>query len=269
MEDHILSAAMKLSQGKHLETTMSSLYEAIKASEHLLTSDLEASKWFDLSVPTDLLNSPSAYPSLAAAINQANSHNSLKRLVGNKNTGGLVTPPYSPKAFASAPAPPRSPCKKPPLLGLSHLTLNEDVPMAEETDMQTETQTQIEQNRECEAPEEGRAQLNNSDGDGDGRGEVHVADGDGDSRGEGEDDDAMVAQEPQEAEVEEVEDFHAEDGDDDAMVAKEPQEADVEEVEDVEAEDRQELEDVRGGQVQGDTVNHRGTCLSNMHHPTG
>jgi hypothetical protein len=266
MENHILSAAVGLSQGKHLETTMTSLYEAIKASEDLLTSDLEASKWFNLSVGTELLNTPSTYSSLAAAINQANLHNSLKRRVGDKNTGGLVTPPYSPKAFPSAPAPPRSPCNKPPLLGLSNLTLNEDVPMAEET----ETQTQMEKNRKCEAPKEGQAQLDKSDGgDGDGRGEVHVADRDGDSRGEGEDDNAMVAKEPQEAEVEEVEDFHAEDEDDDAMVAKEPQEAEVEEVEDVGAEDRQEPEDVQGDQMQGDTVNHRGTCLSNMHHLTG
>jgi hypothetical protein len=42
MEDHVLSAAMKLSHGEDLITTITGLHEKIKASEDALTRNLEA-----------------------------------------------------------------------------------------------------------------------------------------------------------------------------------------------------------------------------------
>jgi hypothetical protein len=54
MEDHVLSAAMKLSHGEDLMTTITGLHEGIKALEDALTHNLEAFNWFNLSIPTDL-----------------------------------------------------------------------------------------------------------------------------------------------------------------------------------------------------------------------
>jgi hypothetical protein len=55
MEDHILLAAMKLSHSEDLITTITGLHEEIKASEDVLTCNLEAFNWFNLFIPTDLL----------------------------------------------------------------------------------------------------------------------------------------------------------------------------------------------------------------------
>jgi hypothetical protein len=42
MEDHVLSAAIKLSHGEDLITTITGLHKGIKALEDVLTRDLEA-----------------------------------------------------------------------------------------------------------------------------------------------------------------------------------------------------------------------------------
>ena len=246
IEDCILSAAMKLSHGEHFGTTMSSLYEALKASQDALTGDPESSKWFDLSIPTNLLNHPPPESARASLLPNALSH-----LVADKNRGGLVTPPFSPQGFPSTSALLRSPCMNPQQLGLHHLSLDEDVPMAKETDLQTETQRQPEQDGDSEANKEWRAESDNSDGgDGDGGREVHEEDShrDGGRRGKEEDEDSMAVEEPQEDEVEGVEDVPEEDG-------REPQHEAQEEGEDDE--------------VPGDKVNDGGTCWSNMHPVTG
>jgi hypothetical protein len=61
IEDHILLAALKLSHGEDLITTITCLHEEIKASEDVLTpQSLEAFNQFDLSIPTDLLDCQSS-----------------------------------------------------------------------------------------------------------------------------------------------------------------------------------------------------------------
>lgn len=57
IEDHILSAAIRLSHGDDLEATMSQLQTEITGCEDALTRDLEAANWFDLATPTNLLTS--------------------------------------------------------------------------------------------------------------------------------------------------------------------------------------------------------------------
>ena len=105
MEDHILSASMKLFHGKDLRTTISCLHEGIKASEDVLTHDLEAFNWFNLSIPTDLLNCQ-PLQSLPAAENNYLSLllNEFQNLVGLENPAELASPPCMPKGFPSASA---------------------------------------------------------------------------------------------------------------------------------------------------------------------
>jgi hypothetical protein len=62
MEDHILSAAMRLSHGEDLDATMSQLHIDITACEDALARDLEAAHWFDLGIPTDRLTSHCSQP---------------------------------------------------------------------------------------------------------------------------------------------------------------------------------------------------------------
>ena len=97
MEDHVLLAAMKLSHGEDLRMTISCLHE--KASEDALTDNLEAFNWFDLSIPTDLLNCQLFQSLPAAEINYLLLLlNTIKNLVGLKNAGGLASPPAHPRA---------------------------------------------------------------------------------------------------------------------------------------------------------------------------
>ena len=53
LEDHILSAAVNLSHGENMDSVMDNLHSQIKASEDVLTSDIEATNWFDFSTPPD------------------------------------------------------------------------------------------------------------------------------------------------------------------------------------------------------------------------
>ena len=119
MEDHVLSAAMKLSHGEDLRTTISCLHEGIKASEDVLTHDLEAFNWFDLSIPTDLLNCQPLQSLPAAEINYSLLLlNKFQNPVGLENPAGLASPPCTPKGFPSASAILQSPCINPQLLDL-------------------------------------------------------------------------------------------------------------------------------------------------------
>jgi hypothetical protein len=103
MEDHVLSAAMKLSHGEDLITTITCLHEGIKALEDALTHDLEAFNWFNLSIPTDLLICQPSQSLPTAEINYSLLFPSqFKTLVGLENTAGLASPPYTPKGFPSA-----------------------------------------------------------------------------------------------------------------------------------------------------------------------
>lgn len=71
MENHVLSAAMSLACGGNINSTLNNLHSAIKGSEDALTSDLEASNWFHLSTPTDLLKSAPSQSLPSAEINYA------------------------------------------------------------------------------------------------------------------------------------------------------------------------------------------------------
>jgi hypothetical protein len=130
MENHILSAALKLSYGKDLATTISHLHDGIKAAEDALTRDLQACNWFDLSIPTDLLHCQPSQSLPEAEINYSSLllQNALNNIFNNnRNTGGLASPPDSPSTFPSASVIPGSPCINPKLLSLTHLSLNEDI----------------------------------------------------------------------------------------------------------------------------------------------
>ena len=91
IRDHVLLAAMKLSHGEDLRTTISCLYEGIKASEDTLTCNVEAFNWFDLSIPTDLLNCQPSQSLPVAEINYLSLlTNRIKNLIGLENAGGLT-----------------------------------------------------------------------------------------------------------------------------------------------------------------------------------
>jgi hypothetical protein len=149
MEDHIFSAAMKLSQGEDLITTITGLHEGIKALEDALTRDLEAFNWYNLSIPTDLLICQPSQSLPAAEINYSSLLlNQFKTLVGLENAAGLASPPYTPKGFPSASTMLQSPSINPQLLEFGQLRLNEDVSMVEDNCVQTETWMQTEQDGE-------------------------------------------------------------------------------------------------------------------------
>ena len=120
MEDHVLLAAMKLSHGEDLRMMISCLQKGIKASEDVLTCSLETFNWFDLSIPTDLLNCQPCQFLPAAEINYLSLlPNEIKNLVGLENAGGLASPPCTPKGFfSSASTIPESPCINPPNSGV-------------------------------------------------------------------------------------------------------------------------------------------------------
>ena len=133
MEDHVLSAAMKLSHGEDLRTMISCLHEGIKASEDVLTCNPEAFNWFHLSIPTDLLNCQPLQSLSAAEINYLSLLlNRFQNPVGLENAAGLASPPCMPKGFPSASAILQLPCINPQLLDLDQLRLNEDVHEHEE-----------------------------------------------------------------------------------------------------------------------------------------
>ena len=210
MEDHVLLAAMKLSHGEDLRTTISCLHEGTKALEDVLTCSLEAFNWFDLSIPTDLLNCQLSQSLPVAEINYLLLlPNEIKNLVGLANAGGLASPPCTPKGFfSSASTIPQSPCINPQILEFGQLRINEDIPIVEDNRPQAETQMQTEQDREPRKHEEQMVQLDNSDGHNeDSRRPVGKEDSDGrngGSRGKNrEDKDAMGVKEAQEDKMEE------------------------------------------------------------------
>ena len=130
MEDHILSAAMKLSHGEDLKTTICCLHDGIKASEDALTRDLEAFNWFDLSIPTDLLNCQPSQSLPAAEINYSSLLPSeFQNPAGPQNAAGIASPPYTPEGFPSTSAIHPPPCINPQLLEFGQLRLNEDAPI--------------------------------------------------------------------------------------------------------------------------------------------
>lgn len=217
IENHILMAAMTLSHGEDLAETMTSLHMQIKGCEDMLTRDLEACNWFDLSIPTDLLNCQPSQSLPSAEINYASVlQTAFQHLVAYdqetrpyQQSGGLVSPPNSPNTFPSASSIDRSPCINPQLLQLCHLSLGEDVSMADDTQMQIEMQT--EQDKEFDEPQEHIAQLDDLDcsDDNSRREEVHEEHPDGmdDSSESGsehkqheEDEDAMRVKESEEEE---------------------------------------------------------------------
>jgi hypothetical protein len=164
MEDHVLLAAIKLSHGEDLITTITGLHEGIKALEDALTRNLEAFNWFNLSIPTDLLICQPSQSLPAAEINYSSLlPNQFKILVGLENAAGLASPPYTPKGFSSASTILQSPSINPQLLEFGQLRLNEDVPMVEDNCVQTETRVQTKQDREPKKHEEQTTQLDNSD----------------------------------------------------------------------------------------------------------
>ena len=165
MEDHVLLAAMKLSHGEDLRTTISCLHEGIKALEDVLTCNLEAFDWFDLFIPTDLLNCQLSQSLPAAEINYLLLlPNKFENPVGLENAAGVTSPPYTPKGFPSASAIPQSPCINPQLLEFGQPRLNEDIPIVEDNYLQTEMWMQTEQDGEPRKHEEQMVQLDNSDG---------------------------------------------------------------------------------------------------------
>lgn len=129
IEDYILSAAMKLSHGENLETTLNSLHEEIKGSEDTLTRDLEACNWFDLNIPTEHLNRQPSQSLPAPEIDYSSLlQKAFDNVLRDSNTGGLASPPYSPNTFPSTSAIPELPCINPQLLDLGQLRLHEKIP---------------------------------------------------------------------------------------------------------------------------------------------
>jgi hypothetical protein len=209
MEDHVLLAAIKLSHGENLITTITGLHEGIKALEDALTRDLEAFNWFNLSIPTDLLICQPSQSLLAAEINYSLLlPNQFKIPVGLENAAGLASPPYTPKGFSSASTILQSPSINPQLLEFGQLRLNEDVPMVEDNCVQTETRMQTKQDGEPKKHEEQTTQLDNLDaGNEDSGRHVCKENSDGrnaESRGKkGEDKHAIGVKEAQEDKMEE------------------------------------------------------------------
>jgi hypothetical protein len=195
IEDHVLLAAMKLSHGENLITTITGLHKGIKALEDALTRNLEAFNWFNLSIPTDLAICQPLQSLLAAEINYSSLLlNQFKTPVGLENAAGSTIL--------------QSPSISPQLLEFGQLRLNEDVPMVEDNCVQTETQMQTEQDEEPKKHEEQRMQLDNLDAGNKDSGR-HVckenSDGrNGESRGEkGEDKHAIGVKEAQKNKMEE------------------------------------------------------------------
>jgi hypothetical protein len=209
IKNHVLSAAMKLSHGEDLITTITGLHEGIKALEDALTHNLEAFNWFHLSIPTDLLICQPSQSLPAAEINYSSLLlNQFKTPVGLENTAGLASPPYTPKGFLSASTILQSPSISPQIPGFGQLRLNEDIPMVEDNCMRTETQMQTEQYGEPKKHEEQMTQLDNSDaGNEDSRRHVCEKNSDGrngESRGKKkEDKHAIGVKEAQEDKMEE------------------------------------------------------------------
>ena len=241
MEAHVLSAAIKLSHGEDLRMTISCLHEGIKASKDVLTHDLQAFNWFDLSIFTDILNCQPSQSLPAAEINYL-LPNKIKNLVGLENAGGLTSPPCTPKGFfPSASTIPQSPCINPQILEFGQLRVNEDIPMVEGNLLQAETQMQPEQDGAPRKHEEQTVQLDDLDGcNEDSRRQVCKEDSDGrngESRGENmEDKDAMGVKEVQE------EEDHEEKG------QEEKQEYEWQEEQEQEQEDQQQQEQDKQGQ---------------------
>jgi hypothetical protein len=209
MEDHVLSAAMKLSHGEDLITTITGLHEGIKASEDALTHDLEAFNWFNLSIPTDLLICQPSQSLPTAEINYSSLLlNQFKTPVGLENAAGLTSPPYTSKGFPSTSTILQSPSINFQFLEFGQLRLNEDIPMVEDNCMQTETRMQTKQDGEPKKHEEQMTQLDNLDAGNENSGR-HVceenSDGrNGKSRGKkGEDKHAIRVKEAQEDKIEE------------------------------------------------------------------
>jgi hypothetical protein len=164
IKDHVLLAAIKLSYGEDLITTMTGLHEEIKASEDALTHNLEAFNWFNLSIPTDLLICQLSQSLPAAEIDHSSLlPNQFKTPVGLENAAGLASSPYTPKGFPSASTILQSPSINPQLLEFGQLRLNKDVSMVEDNCVQTETQMQTEQDGEPKKHEEQTTQLDSSD----------------------------------------------------------------------------------------------------------
>jgi hypothetical protein len=97
MEDHVLLAAMKLSHGEDLITTITGLHEGIKALEDVLTHNLEAFNWFNLSIPTDVLICQPSQSLPAAEINYFSLFSKLRLAL--KTQLGSHPHPTHPRAF--------------------------------------------------------------------------------------------------------------------------------------------------------------------------
>lgn len=55
LEDHVLHAVIHISEGKATQDAIDTLYSQILSLQEGLASDLVASNWFNLSIPTPLL----------------------------------------------------------------------------------------------------------------------------------------------------------------------------------------------------------------------
>jgi hypothetical protein len=120
VEDDILSAAVKISHGEDLGTTISCLRNGLGASLHALEGDAKACDWFSLTKPTDCL---SLFP-------QREEFDRLS--LSDENPVRLASRPCSPKGFPSGLGIPY--CINPQLLLLDGLSINADAPMAKGAD---------------------------------------------------------------------------------------------------------------------------------------
>lgn len=92
IEDEILMAALKVSNGQNPEEALDCLHGKIKASEDALVHDLEALNWFDLSIPTDLLKCQCSKSLPSHEVNNSLvSQNVFERPVGQ--TGEFIVVP--------------------------------------------------------------------------------------------------------------------------------------------------------------------------------
>lgn len=81
---------------------MSCLYAQIKSSEDALTHDLEACNWFDLSIPTHLLNCQPSQSLPAAEINYSSVlQNAFQRAAGHDQQAWTLTSPGEAMLIAS------------------------------------------------------------------------------------------------------------------------------------------------------------------------
>jgi hypothetical protein len=133
LEDHILLAAVKISHGEDLGTTMSCLHDGMEALEDALCGDAQACDWFCLTKPTDCSTfQPSLLPEREESDHSSLSWNAFCNQVTDENEVGLASPPCSPKSFPSAFAMPD--CINPRLLQLDHPSIDGGALMAEEVD---------------------------------------------------------------------------------------------------------------------------------------